>query len=465
MDAITKLEKLIKELLSPIHKPRTDNERTDIDTRLLLFNLASSLDWREGEIEKINLISKSFDINKKFLLAYHNNNHKVVASQLSDPVWLELAAALFLKALLLSLKSSDSALQLKRYNVLFKLLDLIQPEWIAVDTFFEKHIMDSWTNLIENLKANTEVITTPPHSSLNSGETITKRKTIPLTVLFYEGPISRAYLETINRLGLKPQRIIELVAAKDIVTKKPVGRFLPKVMRTDYASSIQKNKIHYWPKNLSKTQPEFVSAISAEIQEKFGFSKQCIDDANSLKSLSDYSDDIDSLLIDGLNDPILYQYLSQQPESALLFTGGGLVHPKLLSLQHLRFLHIHPGFLPDMRGADCALWSTLLTGHTSATCFYLSPGIDTGNIIHAHWLPKISLSTRFEHIERKSIYRAVYGFVDPWVRSFALRDLVVKNDQFLDLSSYRQDENMSNTFHFMNYQLRQASFDDFFTSN
>jgi len=465
MNTITKLEKLIEKLLIPINKPRSDNKLAGIDTCLILFKIASSTNWSKKEIERVNFLSKRFDISKKFFLAYYSNGRKSVNAKLLDPTWLELAVALFLKALLLSLNSSDRALQLKRYNVLFKILDTIQPEWIAVDTYFEKSLMASWANFIEVLQENTEVMPSPQYALSNSNTPVTRGNSIPLTVLFYEGPIARAYLETISSLGLKPQKIIELVAAKDIATNKLVGRFLPKFMRSDYASSIQKNKIHYWSRNLIKTHPEFIDAISTEIQEKFEFTKQSIDNANSLRPLSDYSDNVESLLVDGLNDAVLFENLSQQPASALLFTGGGLVPSKLLSLQHLRFLHIHPGFLPDIRGADCTLWSTLITGHTSATCFYMSPGIDTGDVIYPCWLPPLSLTSRLDGIERQSIYRAVYGFIDPWVRSFVLRGIVGKNSQFLELSSYNQDKSEGNTFHFMSHRLQQAAFGSIFKAS
>ena len=464
METFTKLEKLIEELLSSVNMPRSDNKLADLDTCLMLFNLATSAGWREEEIEKINFLSKRLDISKKLFLAYHSNGRKAVDLQLSDPAWLELAVALFLKSLLLSLNSSDHALQLKRYNVLFKLLEVVQPDWIAVGTFFEKLVMARWVNLIKTLQDNTKVIPTSQYVSLNLDSSSAKGNSIPLTVLFYEGPIARAYLETINNLGLKPQKIIELVAANDVVTQKAVGKFLPKFLRSGYASSIQKSKIHYWPKNLIKTQPEFIDVISTEIQQKLGFSNQCIENANSLKPLSDYSNDVESLLVDGLNDKTLLQHLSQQPASSILFTGGGLVPANILSLQHLRFLHIHPGFLPDIRGADCLLWSALLTGQPSATCFYMSPGIDTGDIIYPCWLPRLSFTSRLEGIERRSIYRAIYGFIDPWIRSFVLRSIIENNSQFLELESYTQNENKGNTFHFMNHRLQEAAFTNIFQS-
>lgn len=134
----------------------------------------------------------------------------------------------------------------------------------------------------------------------------------------------------------------------------------------------------------------------------------------------------------------------------------------LLALKHLKFLHIHPGFLPDIRGADCTLWSSLLTGHTSATCFYMSPGIDTGDIISPYWLPRLSFNTDIKNIDRQSIYRAVYGFLDPWVRAFVLRDVIYLNNNYEALASISQSEENGATFHFMHQRLRNASFEMLF---
>ncbi|RLA43792.1 MAG: hypothetical protein DRR42_21270, partial [Gammaproteobacteria bacterium] len=302
-------------------------------------------------------------------------------------------------------------------------------------------------------------ITSLPKMAVRDSDTY---KVIPLTVLFYEGPIARAYLATLSGLGFRPQKIIELVAAKDVATKKIVGKWLPRGLRSSYAASIQRNKIHYWPKQLSKTNSDFIDVILNEVQTKFGFQNTFIENANALLPLSTYSDCVESILVEGLADKGLQQYLSEEPAGAILYTGGGIVPAALLNLQHLKFLHIHPGFLPDIRGADCALWSSLLTGHASATCFYMSPGIDTGDIISPCWLPSLSFDVDTASIDRQSIYRVVYGFLDPWVRAFVLRELVNNNDDYETLVSVPQSEKDGTTFHFMHQRLRDAAFQKLF---
>ena len=46
----------------------------------------------------------------------------------------------------------------------------------------------------------------------------------------------------------------------------------------------------------------------------------------------------------------------------------------------------------DICGADCMLWSALIFGYPSASCFYMDEGKDTGNIVEAYWLPSLASS-------------------------------------------------------------------------
>jgi methionyl-tRNA formyltransferase len=102
-----------------------------------------------------------------------------------------------------------------------------------------------------------------------------------------------------------------------------------------------------------------------------------------------YCENVDTILIKNLSDPTLREILTKLQKQSFLYTGGGILPQSLLSIPQHRFTHVHPGYLPDIRGADCTLWSSIIAGCTSATCFYMAPGIDTGDIILARCLPKI----------------------------------------------------------------------------
>jgi hypothetical protein len=454
------LDQKLGEILGFVKRP--SSSYGDFDTCGELYDLASKPEWGGAELERVDFLSKRLDISKKIFYGYRDNGRKAVDTELTDPVWLELAVAVFLKVTLLPQLGGSEEIGLKRFNVLFKALDLLEPEWLSSTSELRVALEAAWRRRLDAFPVSLGDAAISRCQPLNVWQGDQELTVIPLTVLFYEGPIARAYLEVIKALGFKPQKIIELVAAKDVATKKPVGKWLPQGMRKSYAATIQRNKIHYWPKLLSKTRAGLVSGVLAEVQERLGFSRALIEQANALLPLSTYSDCVEPLLVEGLSDQGLHRYLSDEPTGAILYTGGGIVPATLLAIQSLKFLHIHPGFLPDIRGADCALWSSLLTGHASATCFYMSPGIDTGDIIHPCWLPALSFDVDTQGVDLQSIYRVVYGFLDPWVRAFVLREVIDANVQFDVLDSVPQSEGDGTTFHFMHQKLKRVAFQRLF---
>jgi hypothetical protein len=459
MKILVDLEQHIQDTVKLVEIPTLPSG--DIDTRTSLYNLALAPEWSEAEWEKVDFFSKRMDISCKLFLGYLNSGRKATNSELADPVWLDLAVAIFLKAAFLVDEGQNISVSLKRFNTMFKAMDISRPGWLSPDSEIGKSMESKWKSLTSNLPVPPEIHYGTENSELHD-QAGKELAAIPLTVLFYEGPIARAYLETIRSLGFKPTKIVELVAARDVSTKKLVGKWLPRGMRASYAASIQRSKISYWPRQLLKTQAGLVEGILNEVRAKFGIPRATIDRAYSLLPLSSFSDHVESILVESLSDSGLQQFLSHEPAGAILFTGGGIVPAALLDIQHLKFLHIHPGYLPKIRGADCALWSALLTGNTSATCFYMSPGIDTGDIISPCWLPKLVLDVNAKDAGLSTLYRAVYGFLDPWVRAYVLRAVLMAHRRYDDLEAVAQSDGDGTTFHFMHKRLQQAAFEQLF---
>jgi hypothetical protein len=459
MNTQRNVERKIQKLVEPISPP--SSTYGDIDTCTTLYNLALISRWGEAEYARIAFLSMRLDISKKLFLGYLDNGRKTTDLEVSDPAWSELAAAVLFKAAVQIEEDLSLEISLKRFNTLYKMLDVSRPSWMSVNSELAESMESAWSSLLAKLPVAPEMpnVADTIFANLREDSAV---KLIPLTVLFYEGPIARAYLETIRDLGYRPQKIVELVATKDVSTRKLVGKWLPKGLRKSYAASIQRSKIHYWPKQLLREEAIFVEGILTEVMSRFGFSRKTIDNAHSLLPLSTYTDCVESLLIDGLADGELQNYLSQETPGAILYTGGGIVPADLLSIQHLKFLHIHPGYLPNIRGADCALWSSLLTGYTSATCFYMSPGIDTGDIIRPRWLPKLAFDVGKKRLDLLPAYRAVYGFLDPWVRAFVLREVLATHQQFDNLDSLPQTDKDGTTFHFMHDKLRAIALERLF---
>ena len=452
-----------------------------VDTRQALLKLASKDNWDRDDSAKLSFIGKRLDISSKLHVGYHSNGTRKGFAILNDYPWLHLATWLFLKhALLVEFRGSgDSSesppnqattLATRRYNVAFKALDGLQsadrideiePDEVAAHAKLADALHSGWDSL------SAKILSAPdaPESELllsPGAQELSTTHTLPITMLFYEGPIARAYLAIMKSMNLRPRKLVELVAANDVVSNKPVGRWLPSGLRNRYASSIQRSKIHYWPKQIRKDHPQLVSASQSATGNAFGISSSTFEDALTLGSLESLSDNYSVLPITGLKDPALLELVRKSSKETFLYTGGGIVPEKLLTVSDSKFLHIHPGFLPDVRGADCTLWSSLISGHCAATCFYMAPGIDTGDIIRARWLPKldigVALQTLAEAVDTQTLYRAIYAFIDPWVRAAVLRDLLIhsRNDLY-NADSYPQDEEAGTTYHFMHDRLRAVA--------
>lgn len=171
---------------------------------------------------------------------------------------LQLFAGLLYLRILLAIDQNASDIDLAKYiNVCWKAFDNINlPDFLQTEPERLKYLQDK---LFERLPAkDLQDKALSPYTVTNSKPVNWDGfKTLPIDVLFYEGPIARAYLETLYSLKCKPRRIIHLIAEHDLVSKKRVGRFIPSFFRHKYAAAVQSRKIHYWPQYLFLTQKNY----------------------------------------------------------------------------------------------------------------------------------------------------------------------------------------------------------------
>lgn len=411
-----------------------------------LNRLLQTDDWSSDDWKFIEQLSKKLDTKRRI-------DESDSPSEIAEP-WRSVCTLVLCQALIWQLENEPrSPLVLKRLNVVHKAIDYLAA--IAPDDankFSEALRTTNFSYLANSVAA------TPVESNRVRHRQST---TLPLTVLFSEGPIARAYLETIASLGLRPRKIVHLISARDIATGKENLPWLPAVLRKPIAASMQRNRIFYWPNAIAKQHPDAVSAIVSKVAASFDCAEETIRQAQTNKPLIEYSDSVDTLLIENLRDPALLNYVDGETDKTFLYTGGGIVPATLLAVPNSRFIHVHPGFLPDIRGADGLLWSILTKRRPSASAFYMAPGIDTGNIIAAHWLPDVHAHID-AGIDTLTRYRMAYALIDPWVRCRVLRDLIENNMAFENIPATAQDEMDGTTYHFMHDQLRRMALDKLF---
>ena len=132
--------------------------------------------------------------------------------------------------------------------------------------------------------------------------------------------------------------------------------------------------------------------------------------------------------------------IKKSDDKYLLFSGGGIVGPKLLNLPDKKLLHIHPGIVPEIKGADCLFWSILVRGCPGYSCFFMSKEIDQGNILfQKEYSIKDIDFPDYKEAAIDAFYRSILDTLDLHLRSKCLIDFVILNDGNLDVANICQD--------------------------
>lgn len=284
-------------------------------------------------------------------------------------------------------------------------------------------------------------------------------KTIPLTVLVHDAPHARAYLSAMRNIGIRPRKIILMIDSRKPGSQKPLLKWIPHGLRIRMAEQIHEQANNYWPRQILQKHPELVQNIATHLQSWFPEPMEMFQEITGRFSYEDYAEDVERELVAGFKDERLRKTLQKEPDGTpVLFSGGGILPASLVELQNIRFLHIHPGLLPLVRGADGLLWSTLIRRQLGASCYYMERGIDTGKIIATREYPQpeipVSMSNRPDDA---LLYRAVFSFLDPFMRADLLvRDVIPAGDDLFSLPARAQQESDGITFHFLQPDLRHA---------
>jgi folate-dependent phosphoribosylglycinamide formyltransferase PurN len=269
-------------------------------------------------------------------------------------------------------------------------------------------------------------------------------KYLDLTVLFHDSMPSRIYLSILHQNGYCPKKIIYLKfrrGAKYNLAKKIIGERLL-------------NKI------IEKRKSKFIDTNFANIfLEKFNLSYDLLN-----KDIKVYSKEYVELAVSNLQDENLISYLKNEENKTFLFTGGGILRQEILSIKDSKFIHIHPGIVPDVKGSNGLFWSYLLRGKAGYSCFYMNEGIDTGDILQKdeyqlHKFKYIDLSK----YKNEEIYRYMLHYYDPCFRAQTLVNLIKtseRSNQKLNQLNYEvQNPDEGRTYFLMHKKLRDFTLD------
>jgi hypothetical protein len=241
--------------------------------------------------------------------------------------------------------------------------------------------------------------------------------TINLTVIGDRAcSTTRTYLAYLREARLRPQRLW-LVDFRRATGKERLARRL-------LGAGLTQGLLRMFRGTSESPREEAFASLCLRLQVEAGFPP--IDHFAPLDA-DGQAVEVERFSAENFDDPQLHSRIARARDTAFLFTNGGIVPAKILERPDVRMLHVHPGIVPDMRGSDCLLWSALVRGRVGVSCFYMSPGIDEGDVIGQREfdLPRLaSLAELLTPRDEDTAYRALLFAVDPHLRAQLLVDIL-----------------------------------------
>lgn len=270
-------------------------------------------------------------------------------------------------------------------------------------------------------------------------------KTLDFTVLAFDGPIVSAYLHQLRDAGYKPRKIVRLC----LPLAGNRGRILEKVV----GRNLARMAVERWKRSFSSKRSlpqELVSLTQRLAAGSF----------NTVYRYEDFADEFEVHYAQTINDQSVIDYMrSNEEEKLYLFTGGGILRKPILSIPHVKFIHIHPGVVPHVRGSHCLLWSLLVRGCLGMSCFYMNAGIDTGEVLATKEYPRPAFpKDAVMRFGTDAIIKALLQVCDPILRARTLitvvRNMEKQGGCFEDLPALPQDSSEGRTYYFMHERLK-----------
>jgi hypothetical protein len=289
-------------------------------------------------------------------------------------------------------------------------------------------------------------------------------KIIDLTVLAVEGNVTRAYLEYLKANNLQPKKIINIEIKNrklyyDII-KVIMGETLTKTLHDFY-------RVHYKRKQpINRENQKIEIEKYKELADLFTEFSEIKPNFFSTIDYSIYCTRVEKIKVSDINDKKLLSCLKKQECKTFLFTGGGILRKHMFEIENSRFIHVHPGIVPEVKGSDGLLWSMLIKGNPGMSCFYMNSGIDTGEIIYTReYVNELSnLKMDIDYYGYFNIYRALLDFYDPILRAQTLIGMI-ENNNYSDLGSIPatiQNPKEGRMFYLMHPKIREKAIEFFF---
>ena len=269
-----------------------------------------------------------------------------------------------------------------------------------------------------------------------------------VVVVDKSNPVSIAYLEYMKAHGYRPRRLILVDFIKHTKKLSILSSLLGKNLALFILSEYRKRRV----KNYHILR-DLCLAIQNSFPLQINFDKQPI--------YSDYCQDLVVVpgFVESFQSPFLLETLRTQELKTFLYTGGGIVPSIALKIPNAKFIHIHPGLVPRIKGSDGFFWSLLIHGQPGMSCIYLNSGIDTGCVIATQEYEAPHFG-RYDNISIELKYQAILKAYDPHLRAQTLIGVLDRHCQsperaLSELPSLIQDSEAGVTYFKMHELMKK----------
>ena len=268
-------------------------------------------------------------------------------------------------------------------------------------------------------------------------------------IIIEENPISRCYINILKENNIKLKNIIILDGKW----------FIPNFV----ALNLSFNKNNYWPLSFLK-EKNFLN-LTHQIEDYFNFPRNFCTKMYRFKNIYDVSEKIIFTKNKNINSKDSINIIKESTNILFLNTGKQ-IYKNVLELNK-KFVHIHPGYLPEVRGADGSLWHINQNNNLGVSSFFMNQKIDEGLVIEKEKLPlpKFSLPN-YKELNIKILYRLWFSFFDPLLRGWHFKKLIKEGN--ISINRYKKNKDNaietqnSKYFSFMSEDKLKETFDKVF---
>ena len=247
-----------------------------------------------------------------------------------------------------------------------------------------------------------------------------------------EGPIARSYLQYLSDNKIKINELIYL-GSKTL--------FFFKSIYINYNF----NYINYKPRKFLKNTK--VVRLIERVEELFKIRKNFFLDVYNFHNLNELCNQFYYCNSKRINSENCQEIIKNINSKIILNTGKQILK-EILDLNK-QFLHIHPGYLPTVKGADGSLWMLKKFNYLGVSSFIMNKKIDEGKIILREKIAIKELNVLNDDFNEQDLNDIWFSFVDPAIRVYHLKKLINKIlSNKLSGNTYNNEE--SNYYSFMN---------------